>query len=162
MQKYGLILSLVVLVLASAACQPATQPEVVETDTTEADIAALRNIVARYDAFVNSSDVDGIVGLYTADARSMPPDAAPAVGSDEIRAQAEAPEEEGSATELTSTVEDARVAADLGVLRIQWTATSTPEGEEPTTEQGKWILICERQADGSWKITDEMWTTYEP
>ena len=149
------------IVLAGAACQPAAQPEPVAEDTTEADVAGLRALVSQYDDYSSSGNINGGVALFTADAISMAPDAAPAVGSDAIRAQWEPDEAEGGAFELSSTVEDVRVAGDLGVLRIHYTVTTTAEGGEAATEQGKWILVCERQADGSWRITDEMWTTYE-
>jgi len=164
LRRCWIVSLLPVILLGVGACQPAeTEPAATApTESTEADLAALRELVRNYDDYANSDDLGSLVALFADDAVRMPPDQPAIQGREAIRSQSEAFSAENTG-ELSSTVEDVRVSGDWGFVRISYTESSTPRaGGETTTTVGKWILICERQADGSWQITNEMWSTYEP
>jgi len=57
-------------------------------------------------------------------------------------------------------VEDIQVSGDWAFLRLSFTDSITPKaGGETTANVGKWVLIFERQADGSWRIATEIWNS---
>ena len=129
---------------------------------TEADVEAITAIFAEFDAAATAGDVDGLLALYADDVVSMPPDMPPRIGAEVMRA----PMEEFTAQfdlALTSQVEEVQVSGDIAYALVSWEQTMTPKAEgEATHEQGKWMLVFKRQADGSWKCWREMWSTYEP
>jgi ketosteroid isomerase-like protein len=58
----------------------------------------------------------------------------------------------------SSVVEDVRVSGDLAVARGIDTGTSTPRsGGKPVNFNLKWLIVFERQSDGTWKCIYEIW-----
>jgi uncharacterized protein (TIGR02246 family) len=159
MRKYcPTLLPLIVLVVA---CQPAGT-ERFATTSTEADLEALRELVRQYDAGVNAGHLDGLVALYAADAVQMPPDEPVVVGQEAIRSRGESFFAQNT-DEVRSAVEDVQVSGDWAFLRMSYTESWTPRGGgETTAVVGKWLLICRRQADGTWRITNEIWNEDKP
>jgi len=138
-----------------AACYPVQQD-------TEADVAAVRALLADYDAAVNGGDAAAIFALYAEDAISMPPDEAGRVGMEDNLAEMEEGFE-ANTIQLTSVVDEAEVAGDLAFARITFDESITPTaGGDPELMHGNWLLILKRQDDGSWKIWREMWSVFTP
>ncbi len=48
--------------------------------------------------------------------------------------------------------EEVMQAGDLIVERGSATVSMTPEGEEPSEDVGKYIIVCVREPDGQWRI----------
>jgi uncharacterized protein (TIGR02246 family) len=141
--------------LLLAACYPVQQD-------TEADVAAIRALLADYDAAVNAGDPAAIAALYADDVISMPPDAAGRIGLETIVAAME--EGFGANTiQLTSVVDEVEVAGDLAYVRVTYDETITPTaGGDTELMHGNWLVILQRQEDGSWKIWREMWSVFTP
>lgn len=135
-----------------AACTTEGQ----QAATTQVDAEAIMMLLAEYDAAATAGNVDPVMALYADDAVSMPPDAPARTGKDEIRAAFVAVLEENT-IQLTSQVDEVRVSGDLAFLRVAYDETVTPKAVgEPTQLHGKWLVILERQPDGSWKWWREM------
>jgi uncharacterized protein (TIGR02246 family) len=133
-----------------------------QTGTTEADLEAITAVFAEFDAASAAGDANRILALYTDDVVSMPPNALPRVGVAVMRAQMQGFIDQFT-SDLTSRVEEVEVSGDLAFAHVSWEQTMTPKDEgDATHEQGKWIVVFKRQADGSWKCWREMWSTYEP
>ncbi len=114
------------------------------------------------DAAFNTSDLDGLVALYTSDTVQMPPEEPVVIGKEAIRSRGE-PLFAESNYQLSSVVEDIQVSGDWAFLRMSYNMSSTPkDGGDTTTEVGKWVLFCQRQTDGSWKIANDTWNTDAP
>ena len=61
----------------------------------------------------------------------------------------------------TYTSTDVTVSGDLAVQRFTGLLTMTPkDGGEPMAETVRGIHVLQRQADGSWKITQDVWNTH--
>jgi uncharacterized protein (TIGR02246 family) len=141
-----------------AACTTEGQ----QATTTQVDAEAIMMLLTEYDAAATAGNVDAVMALYADDAVSMPPDAPARTGKEEIRAAFVAVLEENT-VQLTSQVDEVRVSGDLAFLRAAYDETLTPKaGGEPTQLHGKWLVILERQPDGSWKSWREMWSNYAP
>ncbi len=141
-----------------AACAAEGQ----QATATQVDAEAIMMLLTEYDAAATAGNVDAVMALYADDAVSMPPDAPARTGKEEIRAAFVAVLEENT-VQLTSQVDEVRVSGDLAFLRAAYDETVTPKaGGEPTQLHGKWLVILERQPDGSWKSWREMWSVYTP
>jgi len=141
--------------LLLAACYPVQQD-------TEADVAAIRALLADYDAAVNGGDAAAIVALYAEDVISMPPDEAGRVGMEDNLGEMEEGFE-ANTIQLTSVVDEVEVAGDLAFMRITFDETITPTaGGDAEVMHGNWLVILKRQEDGSWKIWREMWSVFTP
>jgi uncharacterized protein (TIGR02246 family) len=133
-----------------------------QATTTQADVEAIKTLLAEYDAAATAGNVDAYMALYADDAVSMPPNEPARTGKEEIRAGFVAFLEENT-VQLTSQVDEVRVSGDLAFLRVAYDETVTPKaGGEPTQPHGKWLVILQRQPDGSWKWWREMWSSYTP
>ena len=154
-------LSVLPLLLLVLACQPAdTEQSAIES--TEADVEALRELVRQYDDVASAGDWDGLVALYAGNAVQMPPDEPIVLGQEAIRSRTESSPAQ-SAYEVRSVVEDVHVLSDWAFLRMSYTESWIPQsGDETTIVEGKWLLICQRQADGAWRITNEIWNEDKP
>jgi uncharacterized protein (TIGR02246 family) len=143
-----------------AAC---TQPGRHQATTTEADdVAAIKTLLQEYRIAVNAGDLDGILALYADDAVTFPPDTAPYTGKEEMRPLYQAAIEENT-FRFTPQADEVRVSGDLAFLRVTYNETVMPKvGGEPTELHGNWLVILERQPDGTWKWWREMWSIYPP
>lgn len=144
MKRLGLLLfSLVTL----AACSPA--PMTVDTTLGAASSA-------RWAELLDAGDVEGLVALYTEDARLMPPNGKIKVGHGAVR------EEFGGmiAAGLTGTLTSLESAAIGDVAYNVGTYRLTKDGE--TVDTGKWIETWRRGADGQWRIANDIWNSDLP
>jgi uncharacterized protein (TIGR02246 family) len=154
--------------LSLAACAPA------ETDTVPADSAAaamadpmeVRQAIdagnARAAAALNGNDVEGWLTNYTADAVVMAPNQPAWRGTDGLRAGAKGMMDMFTVSNVSFTTEDLKVSGNLAVETGTFEMTMTPKQGKAVTDKGKYIAIWERQADGSWKITRDIFNSDLP
>ena len=165
MRSYLGLLCLTLLFLGLSACAPAAeQPGAAaeEPATTEADEAAIENLRSDFVTAYNAEDVDGLLSLFTADAVRMPPDEPAVSGTEELRTYFSRRFEQADA-DLSVTTQEVEVAGDWAFGRGTFGVTATPAvGGEPVEYKGKWINIMKREADGSWKIADNIYNTDTP
>jgi len=124
-----------------------------------ADVAAIRALCAQWTKLYNAGAFRELVAMtYTEDAVLMSPDNPIRRGRDAIYGvyeRARAADEEHCDS---SVVADIRVSGDLAVVRGTDTGTTKRRsGGETIPYSLKWLLVLERQADGSWKWACEMW-----
>ncbi len=131
--------------------QYAEQPAV----STEADRQAIDQVREQEVAAISSGDLslgyaaDGII--------TMPPGEPALVGKPALQAWVEAFTSQVTAS-LSYSPTDVIVAGDLAVEHYAATLTATPvDGGDSFTEALKGIHVYQRQADGSWKLTHDVW-----
>jgi ketosteroid isomerase-like protein len=54
------------------------------------------------------------------------------------------------------------VAGDWAYDRGNYTLTVTPKPGKPMEESGKYLAVCKRQPDGSWKISRLIYNSNNP
>ena len=139
--------------------EPAESEPPVAAPSIEADEAAIRELVRRTDETLTAGDVEAFVALFVDDGIEMPPDGPAQIGQDAIRSR------EGAFlgtndTEVRTTVENIQIRGDLAVVRDSYTESWTPkDGGDSASAVGKGLMICHRQADGSWKLGILMWNS---
>lgn len=148
--------------LAFVACAPTTEEVVVEEpDTTEADIAAIREVVATYHDTMEAEDLDAHMAVYADDCELHANGEAVAVGKEAIR-RVGARNFRQFDWDFEFASEEVEAAGDLGYYLGIYTLVQPDEGGETRTYHGSTMVILRRQADGAWKITRYMWNNRPP
>ena len=128
-----------------------------EPDTTEADVEAINQMAANYAAAENAGDLDGIMAVFTDDAVRMPPNAPAIIGKESIRSLMQTNLEQNT-YQLDNPPEEVQVSGDLAFARGTYTVTVTPKaGGESIQLEGKYLVVCQKQPDGSWKAARDIW-----
>jgi uncharacterized protein (TIGR02246 family) len=153
MRTKSLLAAAVVVLLSATGCYPAAGP------LTEEDLAAIAGVRQGYQEALLAGDAAAVAALYTEDAVEMPPH--------NVAREGRAAIEEAYAAglvvaEFTITSKQTEGFGDLAYDMGTWTATMGMEGMEPYQDAGKYLTICEKQADGSWLIKASTWNSDIP
>ncbi len=159
MSARSMLLAVLVLVVASTACQPPAQEEA-SGALSEEDVAAIGNTRESYRQATLAGDWAAVAALYAPDGVRMPPNQV----IEEGRAAIQAGSAEGATVTdqtITSVELDGRggLAYDRGTYSITLRVEGMPE---PITDTGKYLVTLEKQADGSWLLTSLIWNSDLP
>lgn len=133
--------------------EPEREPAGTLTDKSRASIQkAKRAWVAAFKA----QDWDALVDQYAEDAIALPPDDLAISGRDAIREYFN--DDAQTSDEVFETVEIGGVES-VAYARGNFSFTITSEGSEPVAVSGKYIEIWEKQDDGNWLITHDIWNS---
>lgn len=135
------------LALLLGACNQADMT----TDTTLGSAHS-----AKWVSLLNAKDIDGLVALYTDDARVMPPNGPMKMGHDAVREEFGAMIDAGISGTLTSIESKALgdIGYNIGTYELQMGGD--------TIDTGKWIETWERGEDGQWRISADIWNSDNP
>lgn len=144
MRYPGMFLSGVVLL---CACSPAPM-------TVDESLGSTHS--ARWVALLDAGDVEGLVELYTEDARIMPPNGETKTGHAAVREEFGGMIAAGLSGTLTSVESKAigDIAFNVGTYEL------TSDGE--TVDTGKFIETWQRGDDGQWRISNDIWNSDLP
>jgi uncharacterized protein (TIGR02246 family) len=143
------MLALVGCALLWAACTP-TSNESVPAPAKAEDTSGVHGVRDKYVAGENAGDAAAIAALWAADGILMPNHAPAVQGSQAIQAYYQAEAEQGK-TELSVTGEETIISGDWAFDRGKFTIKLTT-ASGTVEDQGKYIVLLSRQADGSWKV----------
>ena len=151
-----LLILVTALMLASCA---AAEEKTVETKTidTKADVDALNKLRDDFIAAFNAGDAAKIGELYSEDATAMPGDGSAKVqGRAAIIERNKALFEQFSAKMTLTPVRNA-VSGDLGYDQGTYRLELTPKktGAKPVAEEGRYVVVLRREADG-WKVIEDI------
>jgi ketosteroid isomerase-like protein len=155
---HRVVLKSVILGTVAVAC---AQPEPAAVDTAAIE-QAIQEVRDREIGAVSSGDVEALLGALATDAHMMAPNEPAVTGHEALRAWAQAMlgQVTMSGRYTSSNIE---VAGDYVIERYTAELTVTPKaGGATTTETIKGIHIYRRQADGSWKIAQDVWNADAP
>jgi uncharacterized protein (TIGR02246 family) len=147
------------------ACAPAAPPP----PDTAADVTAINTLRSNFETAMKSNNPDNVVALYTEDAVVMPENEPAVKGKDAIAAYYKKMMDTYTVN-ATITAEETQVAGDWAFDRGQFVFAVTPKAApdpkaKPApgtmmpmamTEQGKYLVVLQRQADKSWKVAREI------
>ena len=157
LRKKLIVTLLITSVVFAISCNQTSQQYDEEADKTA--IAELRE---QEMAAFSSGDISTLEKLFTDDINLMPPNEPAVTGTEELRAFAEnmfsmvSIQGEYTSSELTHL-------GDWAIERLTMNLTITPvDGGESIMETAKCIHIYKRQADGSWKIAQDIWNMDNP
>jgi uncharacterized protein (TIGR02246 family) len=122
------------------------------------DAAAVHAVAEALRRAVNGSDVDGIVACWASDGIMLPPNHVAVYGRSAI---GDYFSRVFASRRLTFAFTDHTVAVcgDLAVERLHYTAVAAAPDGETIEDVGKGIHIYSRQADGTWKLAQDIWNS---
>jgi ketosteroid isomerase-like protein len=154
------VLTLVVVVIICAAivaCQPGA------AGLSDQDKAAIRNVVDKVQKMAVAPGVDwgAYVTLYYAPgAKVLAPNMPALEGREAIKT---AFASMGVIQEEKWDIVSFEGRSDLAFVHGTYTMTSTPPGSHaPVRDKGKYVEIWQKQADGVWKVTQDIWNSDLP
>jgi uncharacterized protein (TIGR02246 family) len=149
--RISLVAATAVVLLSAGYCEPA--------GLSEADVNAINDVREAEMASISAGDVDAHLAVMTDDCLVMPPGGEAVVGHEAVRAWSEAFIE---MFEIAGEYTGSEVvgAGDWAIENYTATLTLTPRaGGEAAMETIKGIHVYRRQADGSWKIAQDVWNS---
>jgi uncharacterized protein (TIGR02246 family) len=159
-------LVLTALLVLAGACQPAPKTETMGGESTGApgglsteDEAAIRAVDAEWARAASAGEGNAVAALYTSDATVLPPMEPPYQGEAAGKYWVDVLNAFSGPTELTTAAVEGR--GDLAYAVGSYRQTLTPKkagAKSLPTEEGKYIEVLKKQADGSWKIVYDMWS----
>ncbi|MHC4702007.1 MAG: YybH family protein [Planctomycetota bacterium] len=132
--------------------------------SVEDDIAAIEDVLNQYAVAVNTGDFELWLFIHADDVVKMGPDAPAIFGREALRADKEAAWDNFT-LEMALYPEEAQVDGDMGFARGTYTLSITPKAGGETIDimkDGKYLTLCKRQADGSWKISHDCYNSNLP
>ena len=156
-QKYSFVVcASIVLLLFIYSCKK---------QNTEADIAAIEEVLNQYVVACNTGDFDLWISLWADDGVQMPPEDNSVIGKEQIREANEPGFDQMNLDIAITSIENIKVYGDLGVSHCNYTLAVTPKAGGETVivmPDGKSLAVYERQSDGSWKILYDCFNANAP
>jgi uncharacterized protein (TIGR02246 family) len=154
--RIAITLAVAASALVLASCNKATESKV-DTASIERQI---RDLETQWGKDYDSKNAEGLAGHYADDAAIANPGAALATDTATRR---EAINGFVSDPALNIKFESDRIevagSGDLASSRGHYTMTFTdPETKKPKTENGNYLTVYKKQADGSWKAVEDFVT----
>ena len=148
-------------ILMTTACAP-TPPATTARDTS-ADVAAINAVANREMAAFGSMDTATLNAVFAPSLIAMPPGEPAIQGRDALVKWAQAIHDQFT-VEGEYTASNVEVAGDLAVHRFTGRLTLTPKsgGGKAMSETIKGLHVLQRQADGTWQITQDVWNADQP
>lgn len=126
------------------------------------DLAAIRIVTSGIIAADNTGDAAAVIRFYADDAILLPPNSAPVVGKDAIRARYE----EGFRHfrfAISSSSEETHIFGDWAFDRGTTAGKTIPKTDESSRQiHDKYVMILHREPSGTWKIARLIWNAVEP
>lgn len=152
----GLLACTCIGLLLIGGCQSPSPPPASEA------IQKIEKVSAARAAAFNNEDAESIASYFTEDAVLMPPNQPADTGRAAVAAYYQSLFDAYD-PELSSRYVDVAVSDSLAYGRGIATVTVTPEeGGDPVTSTSKYLNILEKQPDGTWKTTHDIWNANTP
>jgi len=150
--------------LALLGCAPQSNDKVTADSAAlaAADPAVVRQAIDAANAkgadALNKGDTESFIALYSPDAIVMMPNAPAWRGTDAIRTGFQGMMTQYTPSGVAFTTDDVQVAGDVAVETGHFAMTLTPKTgkAKPMSDKGKYIVVWQKQADGSWKIVRDI------
>jgi uncharacterized protein (TIGR02246 family) len=155
MKRWYLRIAPLALLLLQAACTDAPPPA---PDTRAADEKAIRDYEAQWSKEINGKDLEKIMAHYADGASVLMPGMPIMTGKDSISSGLkDALKDPAFAFDLQTAKVEVSKGGDVAYSQGTYSGTSTdPKTKKAMTEKGKYVEVYKKQADGSWKIVEDM------
>jgi uncharacterized protein (TIGR02246 family) len=153
--KYQTLLALTAgIMLWTVGCSSPPPPVV---DTRDADIKAIRDADAALAKDMAAKAFDKMAAYYTDDATLFTPGAPVASGKEAIQGMTKTLVEMDLELKFAPTKVDVAKSGDLGFTQGSYTMTSVDrKTKRRMAEKGSYVTIYRKQADGAWKIVEDI------
>ena len=143
-----------VLCFILLSCAPPVKEEI--------DIAQLHKTIEdknlKFQDAVRQGDAAALAALYTDEATILPPNSDMIQGKQAIETFWSSSLQIG-VKDIVLTAVDISGSGDLAYEIGKYTLIIQPEGQEPTEEKGKYVVVLKKTADSSWKLHVDIWNS---
>jgi len=152
------VLAVLALILVAVGCSP---QQAAPPDTHVADEAAIRTADSTWSTIAEAKNVDGHVGYFVDDGVVLSPNEPIVEGKEAIHAEMS---KMFALPGFSVKWQPGKVeaAGNLGYSRGTYELTVNDPKGNPSTEHGKYLTIWKKQADGSWKVAADMFSSDAP
>ena len=130
---------------------------------TKAIEQTLRDLDDQWSTAAGAKDLEKTVSFYSADAIVMPPNAPAVTTKEAIRKVWQdllgAP---GLVIKWRTTKVEVATSGDLACLSGTYELTMNDPSGRPINDQGKYVVVWEKQSDGKWKCGTDIWNSDLP
>jgi uncharacterized protein (TIGR02246 family) len=155
-------LPLIIVLLLSSCATTDTEAKKSAPDPN-ADRAALNKLRGDWVTAFNAGDTQGIAATYSENAVLMPQNQEPVMGRAAIEAYYKALYGQASAKISLTSQEVVMIGEDAALDRGTYVLSITPKaGATPIEDAGKYLVILQRQSDGTWKATRDIDNSSRP
>jgi uncharacterized protein (TIGR02246 family) len=127
-----------------------------------ADVASINQLRTDFAAAFSSGDMTKLRSLYSQDAFAMENGQPSQDGLEAIIAAQTAMRGMASAVSIELTPQKTHVVGDMAYDRGTFRVSVTPNGAPQMTEEGRYLVVLLKQADGSWKLAEEIGNSPTP
>lgn len=124
-------------------------------------VAEVNAVAQAFHDGVANRDAEALASLYADQGRFLPPGMKPCEGREEIQAAMQQLLDMG-ASSLDVEPLDVREAGNVTIEYGRYTLGIEPQGAEPITQVGKYVVVHETQTDGSTKIAFDIFNANTP
>jgi len=151
-----LSLALTLSACASTRTAPWTYNDIRIVAGSEEDVTAIVGQARAFSAAYVSDDTDALLNVYAEDGIAAPG------GRDFIRGRTAlrefwAPSPNSTVLEHRLLPEELWIDGDLAYDWGYYEGVSQREGAEPSSFRGKYLVVWQRDADGVWRMANDMW-----
>jgi ketosteroid isomerase-like protein len=108
-------------------------------------------------------DMETFMSYFAPDATAYPQGAPKVMGTEALRAMlTDMMSAPGFSLQWTPSKAEVSAAGDMGYTVGTYTTTGNDAAGNPMTEQGKYITIWKKQADGQWKAVEDIFNADAP
>lgn len=158
--KHELAVAVLLTLSTVPACTPRSQST---SQGIEADRQAITQVRQQEITLFSAGDVDRVLSVFTDDVVLMPPNEPILVGKEAARTWLQNMYQQFKIEGTYTSSADLTVAGDWAFERMSFTLKLTPiVGGAAMEDVGKGFHIYRRQADGSWKIHQDIWNSDKP
>src|SRR5262249_12353521 len=156
-------LPLIIVLLLSSCTTSGTEAKKSGPDP-DADRAALNRLREHFIAAFNEADAIRIAATYSEDAVLMPQNQEPVSGRTAIETYYKGLHTQVNAKISLSSQELTMIGEDAALDRGTYVMSIAPKtgGAVPMEDAGKYLVILQRQPDGSWKVTRDIDNSSRP
>jgi ketosteroid isomerase-like protein len=130
---------------------------------TKAIEQTLRDLDDQWSTAAGAKDLEKTVSFYSADAIVMPPNASAATTKEAIRkVWQDLLATPGLVIRWRTTKVEVAKSGDLACLSGTYELTMNDPSGKPINDQGKYVEVWEKQADGKWKCGTDIWNSDLP
>lgn len=111
---------------------------------------------------MKANDGEALGRIVTDDVVLMPPNEQPVVGRVSIVQWFDDVVRQARTSDVQVPDREVIVAGDYGIERGSYVWTINPPNDSPLKLRGNFLAIYQRQADGEWKVTRNIWNSTLP
>ena len=128
-----------------------------------ADVAAIRQLQADWNAAVEQGSIEGYLAVLDADVELLPTDAPPIRGRDNYGQFLQPVFKQDRYEVEVVDPGEVVVAGNIAYARYDYVIHRFPAGGgEPVSSRRKFLDVLRRQEDGAWRVLKHIWNYNEP